>query len=107
MLTVYNYTKLILYRISTVLMITTDLYRIGSYHPFTIMLQHKTYSIGIQCDLLAAAPLQKLPRESTTTVVYATDNEKVDLDTGDPDHNTMVADLDTSYLFSQQDTTPE
>ena len=77
-------------------------------------MQHKTCSIGIQYDLLAAAPLQKLPRESATTVVYATDNEEVDFNTGDTDHATMEADhntggadLGTFYQLSQEDTATE
>ena len=54
-----------------------------------------TCSIGIQCDLLAAAPLQKLTSESISAVEesLSTDNEE--------------ADLDTSYQLIQEDTTTE
>ena len=86
---------------------------IGTYHISTIeIVQHETCSVGIQCDLLAVAPLQKLPKGSATaTVGYEIGDEEVDLDTGDADveadHNTRDADLDTSYQLSQEDTTTE
>lgn len=78
-------------------------------------MQHKTRSIGIQCDLLAAAPLQKIPKEPVATkIVYMAENEEDDLDTAgadycimEDDHNTGDADLDTSYQLSQEDTTTE
>ena len=85
----------------------------GTDHISTIELaQHKTCSIGIQCNFLAVAPLQKLPNESaTTTTEYANGNEEVELDTGDADveadHNTRDANLDTSYQLLQEDTTTE
>ena len=75
-------------------------------------MQHATCSVGIQCDLLAVAPLQKLPKGSATaTIEYGIGDEEVDLDTGDAnveaDLNTRDADLDTSYQLSQEDTTTE
>ena len=51
-------------------------------------------SIGIQCNLLAVAPLQKLGGESIPVPVeesLSTDNEE--------------ADLDTSYQLIEEDTT--
>ena len=76
---------------------------VGTDHVSTIdVVQHATCSVGIQCDLLAVAPLQKLPKGSATaTIEYGIGDEEVDLDTGDAnveaDHNTRDADLDTSY----------
>ena len=50
------------------------------------LVQHETCSVGIQCDLLAVAPLQKLPKGSATaTIGYEIGDEEVDLDTGDAD----------------------
>lgn len=67
-------------------------------------MEHKTCSIGIQCDLLAAAPLKKLTSTSN-------DNKEADHNTRDAawdaDRNTEDADLDTSYQLSQEDTTTE
>ena len=54
-----------------------------------------TCSIGIQCDLLAAAPLQKLTSESISAI-----EESLSIDNEE-------ADLDTSYQLIQEDTTTE
>ena len=86
---------------------------IGTGHISTIELaQHETCSIGIQCDLLAVAPLQRLHKGSATAAIeYAIGDKEVDLDTGDTDlevdHNTRDVDLDGSYQLSQEDTTTE
>jgi len=68
----------------------------------------------VQCDLLAAAPLQKIPKDPlATTIVYRAENEEDDLDTAGGDYCIMAADhstggdLDTSYQLSQEDTTTE
>ena len=73
------------------------------------IVQHEICSVGIQCDLLAVAPLQKLPKGSATvtaTIGYEIGDEEVDLDTGDADveadHNSRDTDLDTSYQLSQE-----
>ena len=52
-------------------------------------------SIGIQCNLLAIAPLQKRPMSESIPVEesISTDNEE--------------ADLDTSYQLIEEDTTTE
>ena len=70
---------------------------IGTDHISTIELeQHETCSAGIQCDLLAVALLQKLPKRSAkATIEYEIgDEEVVDLNTGDADveddHNTLI-----------------
>ena len=68
--------------------------------------QHETCSIGIQCYLLAVAPLQKLHKGSATAAIeYAIGDKEVDLDTGDTDlevdHNTRGADLNASYQLSE------
>ena len=62
-----------------------------------------TCSIGIQCDLLAAAPLQKL---TTVEEIFVTDNED-DINAGKADVGAREADLDTSFQLSQEDTTTE
>jgi len=52
-------------------------------------------SIGVQCNLLAAPPLQKLKVQ-----------EDSDRHTSDPE-DTDLTDLDTSFQLSQEDTTTE
>ena len=82
---------------------------IGTDHISTIELeQHATYSVGIQCDLLAVAPLQKLPKRSAkATIEYEIGDEEVDLNTGDADveadHNTLIS----IHLISYHKKTPQ
>ena len=57
------------------------------------MLQ-ETHSIGIQCDLLAAAPLSVLTSKPISV------EESLSTDTEE-------ADLDTSYQLTHEDTTTE
>ena len=54
---------------------------LGTDHISTIeLVQHETCSIEIQCDLLAVAPLQKLPKGSATdTIEYAIGDEEGEL----------------------------
>ena len=59
----------------------------------TCEVQVETRSIGIQCDLLAAAPLQK----------FATESLEESLSTGDSEEG----DLDTYFQLTQEDTTTE
>ena len=76
---------------------------IGTDHISNIKLvQQETCSVGIQCDLLAVASLQKLPKGSATaTIGYEIGDEEVDLDTGDAD-----VEADHNQL-SQEDTTTQ
>ena len=53
----------------------------------------ETRSIGIQCDLLAAVPLQKFGTECLEESLSTSDTEE--------------GDLDTSFQFTQEDTTTE
>ena len=61
----------------------------------TGQVQQETHSIGIQCNLLAAAPLQKLTSSETISA-----EESLSTDTEE-------ADLDTSFQLTQEDTTTE
>ena len=55
-------------------------------------MQHRTHLVGVQCDLLAAAPLQKIPKDPlATTIVYRAENEEDDLDTAGGDYCIMAA----------------
>ena len=58
---------------------------------------HSVQSIGVQCNLLAAPPLQKLKVQ---------DLEYSDQYTSEPE-DTDLTDLDTSFQLSQEDTTTE
>ena len=70
-------------------------YLVGSNQPFTSdetsEVQIETCSIGIQCDFLAAAPLQKFGTESLEEPLSTSDTEG--------------ADLDASFQLIQEDTT--
>ena len=57
-------------------------------------MQQETRSIGIQCDLLAAAPLSVLTNKPISV------EESLSTDTEE-------ADLDTSYQLTHEDTTTE
>jgi len=78
-------------------------------------MEQNTHSQEVQCDLLAAAPLQNFAKmPGPTKIVYSTGNEEDDVNTTGADycimgadHNTGGADLDTSYQLSQEDTTTE
>ena len=70
---------------------------VGTNQPFTSdessEVQVETCSIGIQCDLLAVAPLQKFGTESLEEPLSTSDTEG--------------ADLNTSFQLIQEDTTTE
>ena len=61
----------------------------------TIMPQPDVQSVGVQCDLLAAPPLKKLQYKEDDTIEESLPSE------------TEGADLDTSFYFSQDNTTIE
>ena len=68
----------------------------GTGQPSNIgQVQREACSIGIQCDLLVAAPLQKLTSSESLSV-----EESLSTDTEE-------ADLDTSFQLTQEDTTTE
>ena len=61
----------------------------------TIMPQPDIWSVGIQCDLLAAPPLKKLQYKEDDIIEESLPSE------------TKGANLDTSFYISQDDTTTE